>query len=185
MSLRRIFLLAMCYVLAVQANLASRHAELKNILKPDTSAKIARRQEQEILGVQQQPDRPVPNAYLNKKTRPYWIAGHKLPEVNFNIGESYGGLLPVDDMGRELYFWFVPSINPAAKNEIVRMSQCRELLGTASLMRTIGYMVQRGSRLQFTTRPSSRAWTVLVAAGHLSASSQHLVVEQSDERGVY
>ncbi|KAF2164746.1 hypothetical protein M409DRAFT_67836 [Zasmidium cellare ATCC 36951] len=64
-----------------------------------------------------QPSRPSPNHYLNKKTKPYWVNGSALPEVDFNIGESYSGLLPIDH-SKELFFWFVPSTNPAAKDEI-------------------------------------------------------------------
>lgn len=64
-----------------------------------------------------QPSRPVPNHYLNHKTKPYWVNGSALPEVDFNIGESYSGLLPIDH-SKELFFWFVPSTNPAAKDEI-------------------------------------------------------------------
>ncbi|KJX94244.1 serine carboxypeptidase like protein [Zymoseptoria brevis] len=63
-------------------------------------------------------DRPVPNAYLNDKTKPYWVDGGALPEVPFQIGESYSGLVPIDDTGKELFFWFVPSTNPLAKDEI-------------------------------------------------------------------
>ncbi|CAK3881307.1 alpha beta-hydrolase [Lecanosticta acicola] len=64
-----------------------------------------------------QPSRPNPNAYLNSKTRPYMVNGSSLPDINFDIGESYSGLLPIDNT-KELFFWFVPSTNPAAKNEI-------------------------------------------------------------------
>lgn len=65
-----------------------------------------------------QPSRPVPNNYLNNKTKPYWVDGAALPEVDFNIGESYAGNLPIDDTGKSLFFWFVPTENPAAKDEI-------------------------------------------------------------------
>lgn len=45
-----------------------------------------------------------------------------IPDVNFDIGESYAGLLPISDKANEtseLYFWFFPSENPAASDEIV------------------------------------------------------------------
>lgn len=41
--------------------------------------------------------------------------------MNFDIGETYAGLLPVSQAKnetREFYFWFVPSANPLAKDEI-------------------------------------------------------------------
>jgi len=49
------------------------------------------------------------------------VNGSALPDVNFNIGESYAGTLPItanqDDHNR-LWFWFFPSENPKAKKEI-------------------------------------------------------------------
>ncbi|KAF1958206.1 carboxypeptidase cpdS precursor [Byssothecium circinans] len=44
-----------------------------------------------------------------------------IPEVNFDIGESYAGLMPISDKANEtsqLYFWFFPSTNPDASDEI-------------------------------------------------------------------
>ena len=47
--------------------------------------------------------------------------GSALPDVHFDIGESYAGTLPItsnkNDHNR-LWFWFFPSENPAAKKEI-------------------------------------------------------------------
>ena len=54
-------------------------------------------------------------------TAKFKVDGTKIPDVNFDIGESYAGLLPISDErnASELYFWFFPSQNPAAKDEIV------------------------------------------------------------------
>ncbi|RMZ69890.1 carboxypeptidase cpd [Pyrenophora seminiperda CCB06] len=44
-----------------------------------------------------------------------------IPQVNFDIGESYAGLLPISDKANEtseLYFWFFPSENKDADDEI-------------------------------------------------------------------
>lgn len=44
-----------------------------------------------------------------------------IPDVNFDIGESYAGLLPISDKANEtseLYFWFFPSENKDADDEI-------------------------------------------------------------------
>lgn len=49
------------------------------------------------------------------------VNGTGIPDVNFDIGESYAGLLPISTAAnetRELYFWFFPSENPAASDEI-------------------------------------------------------------------
>jgi hypothetical protein len=50
------------------------------------------------------------------------VSGAGIPDVNFDVGESYAGLLPVSsdpDDPNKLYFWFFPSTNPAAKKEII------------------------------------------------------------------
>lgn len=59
--------------------------------------------------------------YLNSNTQKFVVNGSAIPEVNFDIGESYAGLLPISDdpnETRQLYFWFFPSSNPAATDEI-------------------------------------------------------------------
>jgi carboxypeptidase D len=50
------------------------------------------------------------------------VDGAAIPDVNFDIGESYAGLLPISDKANEtseLYFWFVPSEKPKASDEIL------------------------------------------------------------------
>ncbi len=47
--------------------------------------------------------------------------GTDIPDVDFDIGESYAGLLPVSravNETRQLYFWYFPSQNPLAHDEI-------------------------------------------------------------------
>ena len=59
--------------------------------------------------------------WLNEKTKKFFVDGTKIPDVDFNVGESYAGLLPISDIEneeRKLYFWFFPSTNPAANDEI-------------------------------------------------------------------
>jgi carboxypeptidase D len=57
--------------------------------------------------------------FWTHNTDPFIVNGSALPDVDFDIGESYAGLLPIDNTGRELFFWFTPSDNPEADNEIV------------------------------------------------------------------
>jgi len=50
------------------------------------------------------------------------VNGSAIPDVNFDIGESYAGLLPISSDANEtseLYFWFVPTENPHACDEIL------------------------------------------------------------------
>jgi len=46
--------------------------------------------------------------YLNKNTEKFVVNGTGIPDVDFDIGESYAGLLPIsgdEDETRELFFW--------------------------------------------------------------------------------
>jgi carboxypeptidase D len=49
------------------------------------------------------------------------VNGTNIPKVNFNIGESYAGLIPLGAANdtNQLYHWFFPSTNPAAAKEIL------------------------------------------------------------------
>ncbi|KAH0286745.1 serine carboxypeptidase [Aureobasidium namibiae CBS 147.97] len=59
--------------------------------------------------------------YLNNVTEKFWVNGSAIPDVKFDVGESYAGLLPISGAAnetRELFFWFFPSTNPNATEEI-------------------------------------------------------------------
>ncbi|KZM20207.1 Carboxypeptidase D [Ascochyta rabiei] len=50
--------------------------------------------------------------FLTNKTEAFAVNGSGIPEVPFDIGESYAGLLPISDSPdetRKLFFWFFPS----------------------------------------------------------------------------
>jgi carboxypeptidase D len=50
------------------------------------------------------------------------VNGTGIPDVNFDVGESYAGLMPISKAANEssqLYFWFYPSTNPLADDEIL------------------------------------------------------------------
>jgi carboxypeptidase D len=49
------------------------------------------------------------------------VDGRAIPDVDFDIGESYAGLLPISSDAnepRQLYFWYFPSMNPLAEKEV-------------------------------------------------------------------
>ncbi|KAI9782639.1 MAG: hypothetical protein M1816_001753 [Peltula sp. TS41687] len=55
------------------------------------------------------------------KTDEFKVDGTKIPEVDFDIGESYAGLLPISqdpNETRQLYFWYFPTQNPAGQDDI-------------------------------------------------------------------
>ena len=61
----------------------------------------------------------------NANTTKFAVGGTAIPDVDFDIGESYAGLLPISSKANasELYFWFFPSANPLAGDEIVRIME--------------------------------------------------------------
>jgi carboxypeptidase D len=56
------------------------------------------------------------------KSPAFAVNGTGIPEVPFDIGESYAGLLPISDNPdetRKLFFWFFPSLMAENPEEIV------------------------------------------------------------------
>lgn len=61
----------------------------------------------------------VDSAYYNNKSAKFAVDGKNFPLVNFDIGESYAGLLPISNRSgetRQLFFWFFPAVAGASKN---------------------------------------------------------------------
>ena len=66
-------------------------------------------------------DKKRSSPFLNSVTEKFVVNGSAIPEVDFDIGESFAGLLPISsapDEERQLFFWFFPSSNPEATNEV-------------------------------------------------------------------
>jgi carboxypeptidase D len=60
--------------------------------------------------------------FATNKTEPFSVNGTGIPEVPFDVGESYAGLLPISDdpnETRKLFFWFFPSTQAETKEEVV------------------------------------------------------------------
>ncbi|KAK4127586.1 alpha/beta-hydrolase [Parathielavia appendiculata] len=60
--------------------------------------------------------------FLTEKTTKFAVDGKEIPDVDFDVGESYSGLLPISSDPNDenyLFFWFFPSTNAAAEKEIV------------------------------------------------------------------
>ena len=72
------------------------------------------------------PERPKlekrQSKFLNNQTEKFVVNGTGIPDVDFDIGESYAGLLPISQAAnesRQLFFWFFPTTNADAGNEVV------------------------------------------------------------------
>lgn len=60
--------------------------------------------------------------FLNSNTSSFAVNGTGIPDVNFDVGESYAGQLPISSDPNEvsnLFWWFFPSTNPKASKEIL------------------------------------------------------------------
>ncbi|CBY02081.1 hypothetical protein IAQ61_006666 [Plenodomus lingam] len=61
-------------------------------------------------------------SFLTNKTEAFSVNGTGIPEVSFDVGESYAGLLPISDdpaETRKLFFWFFPAALSDTPQEIV------------------------------------------------------------------
>lgn len=64
----------------------------------------------------------INSPFKNNETEKFSVDGTKLPDIDFDIGESYAGLLPISNSSNEaseLFFWFFPSTDGAVKDEII------------------------------------------------------------------
>jgi carboxypeptidase D len=55
-------------------------------------------------------------------TLAFAVDGSTLPNITWDVGESYAGLLPITqekNETRKLFFWFFPSYDPNPRDEIV------------------------------------------------------------------
>lgn len=91
----------------------------RHVRKPDMPQQLAKR-------VPAGPKVPtyaskLPKLINSTASQRFSVNGSAIPEVDFDIGESYAGLLPISPSANasELYFWFFPSHNPDATDEIL------------------------------------------------------------------
>ncbi|KAF2138488.1 uncharacterized protein K452DRAFT_276917 [Aplosporella prunicola CBS 121167] len=95
----------------------------------------------------------------NANTTKFAVDGTAIPEVDFDVGESYAGLLPISDKANEtseLYFWYFPSSNPEATDEITIW-----LNGGPGCSSLEGFLQENGPVLwQYGTyKPIQNPWT--------------------------
>jgi hypothetical protein len=65
---------------------------------------------------------PTPNKFLTEKTKEFAVNGSGIPLVDFDVGTSYSGLIPIsgdEDESRKLFFWFWPSVRDDVPKELV------------------------------------------------------------------
>lgn len=121
------------------------------------------------------------------------VNGKKLPDVHFDIGESYAGLLPISKDPKEtkqLYFWFFPTQNPKGVDEITIWLNggpgCSSLEGL--LQENGPFLWQYGT---FAPVPNPYSWTNLTnmvwveqpvgtgfSQGEVTAKNEHDVAQQ-------
>ncbi|KAI9813574.1 MAG: hypothetical protein M1827_003643 [Pycnora praestabilis] len=102
-------------VLAIASLAAARSAQHVGKKLPE----VAPRQKRELFDRRE--STLSKRSYLNNGTAPFSVNGSGIPDVNFDVGESYAGLLPISSAVNEtqqLFFWFFPSANPNATDEI-------------------------------------------------------------------
>ncbi|KAF2667834.1 serine carboxypeptidase [Microthyrium microscopicum] len=103
---------------------ASRPADIFQRVKEiqrDASARLSQAPAQPALPFQRIQSRSADSKYLNNVTSAFVVNGSAVPDVTWDLGESYAGLLPISGAAnetRKLFFWFFPSTNPDAGDEI-------------------------------------------------------------------
>ncbi|TFY81162.1 hypothetical protein EWM64_g2854 [Hericium alpestre] len=62
------------------------------------------------------------NGFSNPASHQFYVDGRTIPEVHFDAGPSWSGLMPIsEDINetRKLFFWFWPTTNPDNANDLV------------------------------------------------------------------
>lgn len=112
-------LLAASLAPLASAGRSLRHVGKLDIHRGDYSARLT----QENANKLNQRSADADFLFLNNKTSSYAVNGTDIPEVSFDVGESYSGSLPISsdpsNSTGELFWWFFPSTNPDAAEEIV------------------------------------------------------------------
>ncbi|KAL8927059.1 MAG: hypothetical protein Q9208_002605 [Pyrenodesmia sp. 3 TL-2023] len=112
-------LLSVFTTASLAAARSARHVGKKDFEKPARRLQAKQPLQQQEFPQHQNQKRQ--SSYLNPNSEKFIVNGSAIPDVNFDIGESYAGLLPISPAAnetRQLYFWFFPSSNPLASDEI-------------------------------------------------------------------
>ena len=123
--------------------------------------------------------------FLTDKTKPFAVNGTGIPEVNFDVGESYAGLLPISDdpaETRKLFFWFFPSTQAQRPEEIVIWLNGGPGCSSLSGFLTVCLLAYRCRNLVLIIYSGKRS--LHVGVGHTCSSAKSLFMEQLDQRAV-
>ncbi|TBU48753.1 alpha/beta-hydrolase [Dichomitus squalens] len=66
--------------------------------------------------------REAPISFANPKAKEFFVDGTKIPDVNFDAGPSWSGLMPISgakNETRKLFFWFWPTNNISNVNDLL------------------------------------------------------------------
>ncbi|KAI0179484.1 alpha/beta-hydrolase [Hypoxylon sp. FL1284] len=105
------------------ATVAEARRSMQHVGKKDTARKSTRDDGGDAL-THYLATRQVPEPkFANENTTKFSVNGTGIPDVDFDVGESYSGYLPISDKANdtnELFFWFFPSSEPNnTKKEIL------------------------------------------------------------------
>lgn len=65
---------------------------------------------------------PAQIPFKNPQAEKFFVDGTTIPDVHFDAGPSWAGLLPISSASnetRQLFFWFWPTTNPANSKDLV------------------------------------------------------------------
>ncbi|KAI1778554.1 alpha/beta-hydrolase [Hypoxylon cercidicola] len=99
----------LCLAAAAEARRSFQHVGKKDVHK--STARDEERSLAKFLATRQV---PAPK-FANENTTKFSVNGTGIPDVDFDVGESYAGYLPISDKANdtnELFFWFFPSSAP-------------------------------------------------------------------------
>ncbi|KAK7024450.1 hypothetical protein VNI00_016301 [Paramarasmius palmivorus] len=105
------------------------YVPLVHSLKFETKADLLARRKEAVQHLRTHRDINVPRAvgvknitFSNPKASEFYVDGTSIPEVDFDVGPSWAGLLPISsdpDETRKMFFWFFPPGPQGSLDDII------------------------------------------------------------------
>ncbi|CAE6336317.1 unnamed protein product [Rhizoctonia solani] len=117
----RLLSLLLC-VGAVSARLRNPHDRHRPRAGPPSIARSLADEHTHAPRAPELPKRATTISFANPKAAQYLVDGTKIPEVDFDVGPSWSGLMPISGNAnetRKLFFWFWPTTNEKHTDDLV------------------------------------------------------------------
>ncbi|CAF0882636.1 unnamed protein product [Adineta ricciae] len=112
-----LFFIGLCVFEFTNSHLNFPHTKYRNSFNVSRSKSSS-----DYLTLRQHTESFFKPRFINPKAQDFYVNGSTIPEVNFDVGPSWAGLLPISNKTNEsqqLFFWYFPSQSTEGINDLV------------------------------------------------------------------